>query len=117
MRLFAPFDDVSKLELLFGDPLRGADPIREERRFPRSPRAGDFRPYLDGDPQRRLAGAGEMTGHTPRADHRRRRWTTMLTFLVIGVALCCGLCAYGINKAVRRTRERRLHDAHALTGR
>jgi hypothetical protein len=42
----------------------------------------------------------------------------MLTFLVIvGVALCCGLCAYGINKAVRRAKERRLRDTHALTAR
>jgi hypothetical protein len=33
---------------------------------------------------------------------------------IIGVALCCGLCAYGIARAVR-PRERRVHDAEALT--
>jgi hypothetical protein len=40
----------------------------------------------------------------------------MQAILVItGVALCCGLCAYGIIRAVRRPRERRVHDAEALT--
>jgi len=42
----------------------------------------------------------------------------MATILVIvGVASCCGLCIYGINKAVRRAKERRLRDSHALTAR
>lgn len=26
---------------------------------------------------------------------------------IVGVVLCCGLCGYAINKAVRRARERR----------
>jgi hypothetical protein len=37
--------------------------------------------------------------------------------VVVGVALCCGLCAYGVNRAVRRAKERRVHDAEALTRR
>jgi hypothetical protein len=42
----------------------------------------------------------------------------MVTFVVIiGVAFCCGLCAYGINKGVRRAKERRLRNAHAVTAR
>jgi hypothetical protein len=42
----------------------------------------------------------------------------MATILVvIGLALCCGLCAYGINRAVRRAKERRVYDAEALTRR
>jgi hypothetical protein len=35
--------------------------------------------------------------------------------VIIGVSLCCGLCAYGIVRAVRRPGERRVHDAGALT--
>jgi hypothetical protein len=27
--------------------------------------------------------------------------------VIVGAVLCCGLCGYGINKAVRRARERR----------
>jgi transposase len=38
---------------------------------------------------------------------------TMVIFLVIaGVAVCCGLCAYGIYTAVRRSRERRTDEVH-----
>jgi hypothetical protein len=41
----------------------------------------------------------------------------MLIILVfVGAALCCGLCAYGIAKAVRRAKERRARDAQVLTG-
>lgn len=32
----------------------------------------------------------------------------------VGVAVCCGLCAYGINTAVRRSRERRAQNAQAV---
>jgi hypothetical protein len=36
----------------------------------------------------------------------------MTTILVIGAAAaCCGLCAYGISRAVRRSRERRAQNA------
>ncbi len=35
--------------------------------------------------------------------------------VIVGVAVCCGLCAYGINTAVRRSRERRAQNAQALT--
>jgi hypothetical protein len=35
-------------------------------------------------------------------------------FVIAGVALCCGLCGYGINKAVRRARERRERAAHLV---
>jgi len=39
---------------------------------------------------------------------------TMETILLIsGVALCCGLCAYGIDQAVRRAKKRHLHDARS----
>jgi hypothetical protein len=41
----------------------------------------------------------------------------MVIFLVItGAALCCGLCAYGIGKSVRRSRKRRDQKARQLTG-
>jgi hypothetical protein len=30
-----------------------------------------------------------------------------ITLVIIGAVLCCGLCAYGINVAVRRSKERR----------
>jgi len=40
----------------------------------------------------------------------------MVTVLVIvSVVLCCGLCGYGINRAVRRARERREEAAHVVT--
>ena len=35
--------------------------------------------------------------------------------VIVGAALCCGLCAYGINTAVRRSRERRAQNAQTLT--
>jgi hypothetical protein len=38
-----------------------------------------------------------------------------IILIVIGAVLCCGLCAYGINTAIRRARERRDREAHALT--
>jgi hypothetical protein len=51
-------------------------------------------------------------------EHRRGGGGAMLTILiVIGVVLCCGLCGYGIDRAVRRAKERRVHDAAALAGR
>jgi hypothetical protein len=34
-----------------------------------------------------------------------------MILVIVGVALCCGLCAYGIDQAVRRARKRRVHDA------
>jgi hypothetical protein len=34
---------------------------------------------------------------------------------LVGIAACCALCAYGINAAARRRKERR--DAEALTPR
>jgi hypothetical protein len=38
----------------------------------------------------------------------------MATILVIAaVVLCCGVCAYGISRAIRRARERR--EAQRLT--
>jgi hypothetical protein len=38
----------------------------------------------------------------------------MVTVLVIIVAaVCCGLCAYGINAAVRRSKARRAQDPQA----
>jgi hypothetical protein len=40
----------------------------------------------------------------------------MATILVIAaVALCCGLCGYGISRAVRRAKERR--ESKQLTAR
>lgn len=42
----------------------------------------------------------------------------MVTILVVvGAAFCCGLCAYGINKAIRRLKKRQLRDTSALTAR
>jgi hypothetical protein len=39
---------------------------------------------------------------------------TMETILLIaGVALCCGLFAYGIDQAARRAKKRRVHDAES----
>jgi hypothetical protein len=38
-----------------------------------------------------------------------------IILVIIGAAICCGLCTYGISKAVRRARERRHQDAHAPT--
>jgi len=35
--------------------------------------------------------------------------------VIVGVAICCGLCAYGINTAVRRSRERRAQNVQAVT--
>jgi hypothetical protein len=32
---------------------------------------------------------------------------------IIGVLICCGLCAYGISTAVRRSKERRDQAVHA----
>ncbi|HEV8683427.1 MAG TPA: hypothetical protein VGS09_11755 [Actinomycetota bacterium] len=39
----------------------------------------------------------------------------VVVLAIVGVVLCCGLCGYGINRAVRRARERRESAAHALT--
>jgi hypothetical protein len=39
-------------------------------------------------------------------------WAIIL--VIIGAVICCGLCAYGINTAVRRARDRRAQDAQAL---
>ena len=45
-------------------------------------------------------------------------WDSMVAVLVIAaVVLCCGLCAYGIGRAVQRARERRGHDSELVTGR
>ena len=33
--------------------------------------------------------------------------TVVTALWIVGVALCCGLCAYGINTAVRRSKARR----------
>jgi hypothetical protein len=35
--------------------------------------------------------------------------------LFIGAVACCGLCGYGIARAVRRSRERRAREAGVLT--
>jgi sulfite exporter TauE/SafE len=35
--------------------------------------------------------------------------------VIVGVVLCCGLCGYGINSAVRRARERREKASHLVT--
>lgn len=35
--------------------------------------------------------------------------------VIVGVVLCCGLCGYGINRAVRRPRERREKAYHLVT--
>jgi hypothetical protein len=40
----------------------------------------------------------------------------VIILVVVGVA-CCGLCAYGINKAIRRRKKRQLRDTSALTAR
>jgi hypothetical protein len=37
-----------------------------------------------------------------------------IVLLVIGGVICCGLCAYGISTAVRRSKERRDQGTHAL---
>jgi hypothetical protein len=37
--------------------------------------------------------------------------------LLIGAAVCCGLCAYGIATAVRRSRDRHGQGAHTPTRR
>jgi hypothetical protein len=37
-----------------------------------------------------------------------------ITLVTIGAVLCCGLCAYGINVAVRRSKERRAPKAHPV---
>jgi hypothetical protein len=39
----------------------------------------------------------------------------MPILVIIGVAMCCGLCAYAIARAVHRPRERRVHNAEAPT--
>ena len=47
-----------------------------------------------------------------------RRWLAMSAvtiLLLIGAAVCLGLCAYGITTAVRRARDRRAQGAHPLT--
>lgn len=45
----------------------------------------------------------------------RRGWTAMAAILLVAAAaLCCGLCAYGISRAVRRARE---HHEAQLTAR
>jgi hypothetical protein len=36
-------------------------------------------------------------------------------WVIVGVVLCCGLCGYGINRAVRRARERREMASHVVT--
>jgi sulfite exporter TauE/SafE len=35
--------------------------------------------------------------------------------VIVGVVVCCGLCGYGINNAVRRARERREKASHLVT--
>jgi hypothetical protein len=41
-----------------------------------------------------------------------------VALLFIGaIIICCGLCAYGISTAVRRSKDRRAQDAHAPTRR
>lgn len=37
--------------------------------------------------------------------------------VIVGVVACCGLCAYGISRALRRAKERKVRDAEALTAR
>jgi hypothetical protein len=39
----------------------------------------------------------------------------MVAALIVGVVLCCGLCGYGINRAVRRARERRERAGQLVT--
>jgi hypothetical protein len=38
-----------------------------------------------------------------------------IALAIIGGVICCGLCAYGINTAIRRSKERRDRRVHALT--
>jgi hypothetical protein len=38
-----------------------------------------------------------------------------IVLAIIGGLLCCGLCAYGISKTVRRAKDRRDQRVHALT--
>jgi hypothetical protein len=38
-----------------------------------------------------------------------------VTLVIAGAVLCCGLCAYGINVAIRRSKERRELNARAAT--
>jgi len=40
-------------------------------------------------------------------------WAIIL--VIIGGVACCGLCAYGITTAVRRSKARRDQGAHAVT--
>jgi hypothetical protein len=47
-----------------------------------------------------------------------RRWLAMSAvtiLLLIGAAVCLGLCAYGITTPVRRSRDRRDQGAHPPT--
>lgn len=39
----------------------------------------------------------------------------MVAVVIVGVLLCCGLCGYGINWAVRRARERREKASQVVT--
>jgi hypothetical protein len=38
-----------------------------------------------------------------------------ITLVIIGAVLCFGLCAYGINVAVQRSKGRRESKAHAVS--
>jgi hypothetical protein len=38
-----------------------------------------------------------------------------ITLLIIGAMLCCGLCGYGINVAIGRSKEHRELNARAPT--
>ena len=35
--------------------------------------------------------------------------------VIVGVVMCCCLCGYGINNAVRRARQRREKASHLVT--
>lgn len=51
-------------------------------------------------------GADAIAGLSVRG--RLREVVAMIAFWVIGAAVCCGLCAWGIVRAVRRSKESRL---------
>ena len=43
--------------------------------------------------------------------------SAVAVFWIVVAAMCCGLCIYGISRAVRRAKERQKEDGSVLTHR
>jgi hypothetical protein len=66
--------------------------------------------------RRKLKSAGpENAG--PRRPREVGAVSAVAVFLIVVAATCCGLCLYGISRAVRRAKERQTQKGSVLTDR